>query len=683
LTAPESPTLEHAFALLPADDAAARRAFSACLARAATAADGDARRLAAAGLVLAVASEFSDFRGLKQALAALDPGSRAQWPRCGRAEDRARLDAALVAVPLLDDGLAADDVEVAAAADRLGEALAGALAVSPDERMLLWKALFDYRAHRMDTTALARIAAQAQDFMRDGGVSGVSGVSGHWQARWWLLVAGNHDYFGADPAAADALARAGRLAALHHLNGVRYELLCIEMTAALKADAWPRAEAIAREIELALPDIRAGRLPAGLRAQAWWLLRRGEPAAALQRLDSLLAICADVEVPQRDRGAYHVLRSYALLALERFDEARDVLAAQQPYQRGEQGAVLSAMVGLVDGLAARRAGQPQAAALLADAIRRCAALGFERFLLPLPALAAEVAQSALDAGVETEFVSRAVRARSLAPPDAARPDWPWRLQVRVFGTQQVLRDGQPLPWSGKRPKKPLELLALIAAQGERALPVETAIDVLWPSPEAEAPKSSLEVALVRLRKLLDVPNAVLLGDDGLRLDRRIVWTDVAAFEMLEQRWWALVHSASPSAVATAGAGADAAPLARRALGLYLGPLLAGESLSPPWRALREQWARRFTRLVAGHGAALQAHGLWREAIETYEAGLAADDLAEPLYRALMRAQLQLGERAEALRSFGRCHDRLAAALSVAPSHETCLLRDQAAAPPAR
>jgi DNA-binding SARP family transcriptional activator len=675
ITAPEPLTADQAFALLPVDDAAARRAFSACLAQATVGADTEARRLAAAGLVLAVASDFSDFRGLRPALLALDPGARAQWPRCRRSEDQARLDAALVVVPLLDDALAADDAEVAAAADRLGDALAGALAVSPDERVLLWKALFDYRAHRMDTTALTRIAAQAQDFLRDGG------VGAYWQARWWLLVAGNHDYFGADPAAADALARAGRVAEAHRLTGVRYELLCIEMTAALKADAWPRAAAIAREIELALPDIRAGRLPAGLRAQAWWLLRRGEPAAALQRLDSLLAICADVEVPQRDRGAYHVLRSYALLALERFDEAREALASQGPYQHGEQGGVLAAMLGLVDGLAARRAGQPQAAALLADAIRRCAALGFERFLLPLPALAAEVAQAALDAGVETEFVSRAVRSRRLTPPDPARPDWPWRLQVRVFGAQQVLRDGQPLPWSGKRPKKPLELLALMAAQGERALPVDAAIHALWPSPEAEAPKASLEVALARLRKLLDVPNAVLLGDDGLRLDRRIVWTDAAAFESLEQRWWELAHA--PAAAAAEAAGGDPAALARRALALVRGPLLEGESLAPPWRALREQWTRRFTRLVAGHGAALQARSQWREAIEVYEAGLAADDLAEPLYRALMRAQLQLGERAEALRTFGRCRDRLAAALGVAPSHETGLLRDQAAAPSAR
>ena len=650
-----------AFALVAQDDARARPLFQQGMLRA----DPAARRLAAAGAVLAVAAEFADFRGLPQALSALDVVTRAAWPACARPQDQARVDAALLAVPLLDAAVATDDATVSSAAERLSAALAGPLPVTPDERMLLWKLLYDYRAQRMDTDALQRIAAHAQDFLRAGS------VSPRWQALWWLLVARNHDYFGNADAAEQALARAGTLAELHGLAAIRYELLCVEMTAALKAEAGARAEAIAREIDRLLPEVRAGRLPAGLRAQAWWRLWRGEPATALHCLERLLAICEDVQVPPRDRGAYQVLRAYALLALQRHADGLATLQAQRAHQCGDQGALLEVLIDLVDGLGALHAGRPDAQVRLCAAVRRCAAMQFHRFLLPLPALAAQVAQVALAADVETEFIAGVVRSRRLVPDDPAREDWPWRLQVRVLGPLQVLRDGQPLPLAAKRPKKPLELLALLAAQGRRALPMDAAIDALWPDSEADDPKAALEVALARLRKLLGVPGAVQMVDGGMQLDARVVWTDAAAFEILEQ----CGLNPPAGAHATRDAAANAAP---RAMALYRGALLAGDKLgSAPWKLLRQQYALRHMRLVSGRGAELEQRGQWRDALAVYEQGLEHDPLSEPLYRALMRAQLQLGERAEVLRSYRRCHDVLAAALGTQPAHETRALREQA------
>ena len=42
----------------------------------------------------------------------------------------------------------------------------------------------------------------------------------------------------------------------------------------------------------------------------------------------------------------------------------------------------------------------------------------------------------------------------------------------------------------------------------------------------------------------------------------------------------------------------------------------------------------------------------------------------------MRAQLQLGERAEALRTFARCRDVLSSMFGVAPAQETRALRSR-------
>ena len=75
-----------------------------------------------------------------------------------------------------------------------------------------------------------------------------------------------------------------------------------------------------------------------------------------------------------------------------------------------------------------------------------------------------------------------------------------------------------------------------------------------------------------------------------------------------------------------------------------------------------------------------ARSHWREAADVYDHGLSRDMLAEPIYRALMRVQLQLqqGERAEAMRIFARCRDLLTTVLGVPPPHKTWALREQAA-----
>ena len=269
----------------------------------------------------------ADFRGLAtwlQRFAGRDRAAGSLWPR---PHDQARIAAARLAVLLLDETQGTDDAVVAVAAERLTGLLARPLAVSPDERILLSKVLIDDPAHRSDTTAVMRIAAQVQDFIRSGSVSPA------WQARWWLLMAGNHEYFGA----ADA---AGTPWRAPHTPGA---IACIA-PASLRASVRGNAQRAQGRAGRAPTPSRArstkpftsapdGRLPAcALRRHT--SLRMRQPAAALQRLERLLAICDDVEVPMRDRGSYLVQRAYALMALGRFADAVVTLESQRPYQRG-------------------------------------------------------------------------------------------------------------------------------------------------------------------------------------------------------------------------------------------------------------------------------------------------------------------------------------------------------------
>ena len=57
-------------------------------------------------------------------------------------------------------------------------------------------------------------------------------------------------------------------------------------------------------------------------------------------------------------------------------------------------------------------------------------------------------------------------------------------------------------------------------------------------------------------------------------------------------------------------------------------------------------------------------------IDLYRRGLEADNLAEPLYRGLMRALAAKGDHAEALNAFRRCRELLSIVLGTEPSGET-------------
>ena len=95
------------------------------------------------------------------------------------------------------------------------------------------------------------------------------------------------------------------------------------------------------------------------------------------------------------------------------------------------------------------------------------------------------------------------------------------------------------------------------------------MDELWPSLEAEAPRASLDMALSRLRKLLELPDAVRWVDGQLLLEAPWVWTDVAAFEARCE--------------AAEAVGAQAGTALTEALALYTAPLLGNMGGAPRLR----------------------------------------------------------------------------------------------------
>ncbi len=668
MTAPPSDLDPH-FSALVIDPSAARADLARRWQRATEEGDAEAAFDAVAGVLLAINTEFVDFRQAATWCARFAEGWTAEHAdaacvQAAAGDGRAlRRCAAALVWPSLDHAGPSAQRSFQPEAQALAAGLRSRLDIAPDERLALTKSLLDYHGQQMDTLAAARLLALEHERM------GLAPPAPLVQARWWFTVMAHHGYFGEAAQAAHARERLQALIDAQGFAEVRFALLTVDMPELLKTGQLQRADKVHREIDALLPQMGAGLQPQGLRAQAMYLAQRGDHAAALACIDQLLAICSDVEVPERDQGAYRVQRANVLVALQRHDEAVAELERLRPSQTGTQGELLEVLRAFA--LAARAVdtahGDP--APVLAEAFGGAARLHFNRFFLTFPPLAARLCQAALDRGIETEFVRATVRQRSLPAPDRSREDWPWRLRVRVLGALAVERDDQPLRWTGKTPRKPLELLALLAAHGGGPIGTEAVMDALWPSLEAQAPKASLEMAVSRLRKLLELPEAVLVVDGGVSLDPQLVWCDAMAFDLLSER-----AAAVPDVELATQA-------VQRAFALYRDQLLGTEAMEGRMLLARERLALRFQQLVRTWGAQLEAEGRWELAVTLYERALARDVLAEPNYRALMRVHLARGERGEVIRWYRRCRDLLGSVLGIAPGSETQALFEAARADP--
>ena len=266
-----------------------------------------------------------------------------------------------------------------------------------------------------------------------------------------------------------------------------------------------------------------------------------------------------------------------------------------------------------------------------------------------PMMLSRLFAEALSAQIESEYVSESIRALHLRPPSRDVQDWPWPLRINTFGQFEVLRDGRPLEYSRKAPRKTIALLKAIIAFGGTNVREQRLVDAFWSDEEGDVATRSLGAALHRLRKLIGDADAIVQQGGTLSLDRARVWVDVWAFEDLLTR-------------------PDAA--AKDVMSLYRGAFLA-EDDGEPWPVtMRERLRGRFIHAVAEIGRRLESGNRPDDAIECYLRGLDADPVIEQFYQGLMRCYTSLERRSEALSAYQRLKRMLSISLGVQPSAQT-------------
>jgi hypothetical protein len=144
---------------------------------------------------------------------------------------------------------------------------------------------------------------------------------------------------------------------------------------------------------------------------------------------------------------------------------------------------------------------------------------------------AELCALAIERRLVPDHARAIVLARGLRPPARARrlTDWPWPVRVSVLGgTRLEGAQGERGARATSQQRKPLELLRLLVERGASGLTTEAAAARLWPSADGDRAAHSLEMAVLRLRRLAGDPAVVTQRGGRISLDPDRVFVDAWA-----------------------------------------------------------------------------------------------------------------------------------------------------------
>lgn len=285
--------------------------------------------------------------------------------------------------------------------------------------------------------------------------------------------------------------------------------------------------------------------------------------------------------------------------------------------------------------------------------------GYMNTFFWIPSVMARLCVKALEAGIEVEYVRDLVRRRNLIPdtPPVECENWPWPVKIFTLGRFGIERNGKPVRFSKKVPRKPMEMLKVLIALGGQSVPEARLNDILWPDADGDSAHRAFNITLIRLRELLGPKEAVELRDGCVTLDKRYVWADAWALEhMIEE-----TSNAQRSATFTPETFDQAA-------GLYRGPFLVDENGG--WAISRRE---RLRGMIMHHverlGRIWEEKKMFLKAIDCYRNGLEIDDLAEEFYRRAILCFLKLDRKAEALSLYRRC-EKILGSYGIRPSSDT-------------
>jgi len=262
---------------------------------------------------------------------------------------------------------------------------------------------------------------------------------------------------------------------------------------------------------------------------------------------------------------------------------------------------------------------------------------------------------------------RLLRRRDLYPETWSLDSetWPWQIAIYTLGQFEIIREKEPIQFTGKVPRRSLLLLKALITLGGKEIREERLADLLWPDSVGDAAHSAFTTTLSRLRQLLGQDKAIRVLGKTATLERRHCWVDAWMFEQIydlaEDLWKGSRLRAASS---------EAMEVTEKAIQFYKGHFLPMDDDLPWTVSYRERLRIKFRRLIIRLGDHLEEAGQWEKAIEYYERTLDVDELAEELYQHLMTCYFKLNQWTEAVMVYHRCKKALSSSLGTEPSPKT-------------
>ena len=392
-------------------------------------------------------------------------------------------------------------------------------------------------------------------------------------------------------------------------------------------------------------------------------LFRGDPKLASLHADLAMQFAIDVGALFTLPFA-HVAKAHAMHELEKPKEAADHLAQASRIADSSKNALMQFFILMAKARFAYDQGKKESGLLFS---REALAIGKEEGIaetyVDSPSAMSLLCARALEAGIEVEYVREIIRKRNLTldEPFYHLEDWPWPVKIFTLGRFELWKDGKPIQFSRKVQQKPLSMLKVLIAFGGREVKEEMMADILWPEADGDAAHRSFISALHRLRQLIGCEKALQFKEGRLTLNGKYCWVDV----------WALENIWRQADIQKKEGRIDAfLQLTEKAIGMCRGAFLGGETEQPWMVSLRERLRSKFLGCVNRLGRHWEQTGQWEKALECYQRGLDADDLAEEFYQNLMTCYLHLDREAEARAVYHRCRKILSSALGIEPSAKT-------------
>lgn len=345
-----------------------------------------------------------------------------------------------------------------------------------------------------------------------------------------------------------------------------------------------------------------------------------------------------------------------------------IKTANKPVQQAHCAAVSS----LLEAHFAIASGEPfQAREALQHALTFCKSEGHSCFDLLNQNIVSELLHWSYQHGIEPDYVRHTIQTMQLEPAPVTQPEPGKTLPIMIYslGRFSIKVDKNLVIDNQSGRNKPLELLKVLIALGGRQVSQEKVTEILWPDAHGDCAVRNFNTTLHRLRKVLQISEALVLKDGLLTLNNRIVQVDLWETERTLGQLEQLLRLAHTD-------HEQVQTLSDRLLDLFHGDFLGNEP-DRNWSLLvKERLRNRILKTLQQLGQYWQARQQSERAHEIYERGLALDPLQEIFYQRLIKLHIDIGHPGHAVAMYEKCRRMLATSLGVMPSSRTLALYRQ-------